>query len=243
MCYAQKLRNCHKDKRGGAWRAQVACLHVNYEASWAPVVLLLRDCRQLDPITQQKNSGRRAWSLRAAALYWRAQGDAENAEGDWRAFANTQVNYEKTWSWSGKADIGGDKKTTKRNATLRGLPFVPTAEVRTVTGLKKALPSRGRCLPPGAHSPPHSARQWRLTLRHPPGSSRPAAQSSLLPWRAVTQENFSRLQSKDKTQQRLSDATTTVSQTACIQSVRMMSSTVQLRPGMAWMEWWRVRTS
>lgn len=47
--------------------------------------------------------------------------------------------------------------------------------------------SPGRRLPPGWRSAPRR----RLTLTHPPGSSRPAALSSLLlPWRTTTKVNF-----------------------------------------------------
>lgn len=61
--------------------------------------------------------------------------------------------------------------------------------------------SPGRCLPPEVRSPPRSAPRRRLTPNHPPGSSRPAALSSLLPWRTVTRLNFYVFKEKEKEQQ------------------------------------------
>lgn len=96
----------------------------------------------------------------------------------------------------------------------------------------------GRCLPPGASSPLRwdPRRRLKLRLRHPPGSSRPAALSSVLPW--PTLFVFGYLRSKK------ASAINAATELLCLGSKypkRPMYDAAPPRGGLD-LEWWSVGT-
>lgn len=114
-------------------------------------VLLLRDCRQLDPLLSKKTASRRTWSLCAAARNWCALRDTHTKKGGYR-----QVNW-LIWYGMITADIRKDDSSPYQqmwhnNAVLFPCPLRRELCLTVIGILKRGVSTLLSRTPPSSWS-------------------------------------------------------------------------------------------